>query len=169
MRSPGAALVTNIFFEKSVKHLELKSDLRQTNSINLQVPYYRQHYDFTCGPASLMMAMKYFDKCLPLTKNLEIDIWKESNMVELCGTSRYGIAYSALTRGFKVKVINNAGKIDFVDQIVPSLKDINTDMLKLHFRERRDRCRRLGVEEGQEPITVKTIYNSLCSSHVPLK
>jgi uncharacterized membrane protein YraQ (UPF0718 family) len=26
-------------------------------SIHLDIPFYRQHYDFTCGPASLMMAM----------------------------------------------------------------------------------------------------------------
>jgi uncharacterized membrane protein YraQ (UPF0718 family) len=25
-------------------------------SIHLDIPFYRQHYDFTCGPASLMMA-----------------------------------------------------------------------------------------------------------------
>lgn len=37
---------------------------------HLKVPFYKQHYDFTCGPASLMMAMKYFDEHLrSATKN----------------------------------------------------------------------------------------------------
>jgi hypothetical protein len=29
--------------------------------VHLAIPFYRQHYDHTCGPASLMMAMKYLD------------------------------------------------------------------------------------------------------------
>ena len=60
------------------------------------------------------MAMKYFDKSLHLTKSLEIDIWREANMVEIYGTSRFGLAYSAVTRGFKARVTSNTGKIDFV-------------------------------------------------------
>ena len=68
--------------------------------IHLKVPFYRQHYDFTCGPASLMMVMKYFDNNLHLSKDLETDIWREDNMVEVYGTSRYGLAYSAAVRGF---------------------------------------------------------------------
>jgi hypothetical protein len=48
----------------------------------LEVPFYRQRFEFTCGAACLMMAMKYFDPSLKLTKDLEIDIWREANLVE---------------------------------------------------------------------------------------
>ena len=64
-------------------------------SISLNIPFYRQHYDFTCGPASLMMAMKYLDNDMRLGKELEIDLWREGNLVAICGTSRYGLAFSA--------------------------------------------------------------------------
>lgn len=137
-------------------------------SIHLNVPFYRQHYDFTCGPASLMMAMKYFDEHLHLTKDLEVDIWREGNMVEVYGTSRYGLAYSAAFRGFCARVTSNSNRIDFVDRLVPPVKELNTRVLKLHFYERRARCRKLGVEEKQEIITGEAIYNSLLSNHVPL-
>ncbi len=143
-------------------------DSKQTGSVNLQVPHYKQHYDFTCGPASLMMAMKYFDKQLPLTKSLEIDIWREGNMVEIYGTSRFGLAYSAAVRGFHARVTSNTGGIDFVDTLVPSIEDLNTQMLKLHFYERRARCRKLGVEERQKTISSQIIYNALLQNRVPL-
>ena len=137
-------------------------------SIHLDIPFYRQHYDFTCGPASLMMAMKYLDNDVQLGKDLEIDLWREGNLVAVWGTSRYGLAYSAAVRGFSARVTSNTGGIDFVDRFVPPLNDPDMQMLKDHFYERRTRCRKLGIRERQQTITGKTIYNSLFLNHVPL-
>lgn len=137
-------------------------------SIHLDIPFYRQHYDFTCGPASLMMAMKYLDNDLHLEKGLEIDIWREANLVAVPGTSRYGLAYSAVVRGFSARVTSNTGGIDFVDKLVPPLNDQDMQVLKGLFSERRTRCRKLGVRERVETITGKTICNSLLFNHVPL-
>lgn len=89
-------------------------------------------------------------------------------MVEVYGTSRFGLAYSAVVRGFSARVTSNTGRIDFVDRLIPPLENLNTHMLKLHFYERREQCRKLGVEEKKEPVTVETIYNALLVNHVPL-
>jgi hypothetical protein len=132
-------------------------------SIHLDIPFYRQHYDFTCGPASLMMAMKYLVRDTPLAKDLEIDIWREGNLVAVLGTSRYGLAYSAVLRGFSARVSSNAGGIDFVEKFVPPLEGPAMQLL-----ERRTRCRKRGVRERQQTITGKTIRESLFSNHVPL-
>ena len=86
-------------------------------SIHLDIPFYRQHYDFTCGPASLMMAMKYLDRDTPLAKDLEIDIWREGNLVAVCGTSRFGLAYSAAVRGFSARVTSNTGGTRFCRKV----------------------------------------------------
>jgi len=137
-------------------------------SIHLDIPFYRQHYDFTCGPASLMMAMKYLDNDVHLGKDLEIDLWREGNLVAVYGTSRYGLAYSAAVRGFSARVTTNTGGIDFVDRFVPPLNDPDMQMLKDHFYERRTRCRKLGVRERRETITGKIICKSLFLNHVPL-
>jgi predicted double-glycine peptidase len=74
-------------------------EAERERAIHLKVPFYRQNYDFTCGPASLMMAMKYFDKQLRLTKDLEIDVWREGNMIARAQV-RYGIfcSYSRFPR-----------------------------------------------------------------------
>lgn len=152
-----------IFSARKVENIQLK----QKKSIRLNVPFFRQHYDVTCGPVSLMMAMKFFSD-IPLTKDLEIDIWREGNMVEVYGTSRYGLAYSAIIRGFCAKVTSNTGGIDFVDRLVPPVKDLDLHVLKLHFKERRARCRKMGVKERRQMITDKLVYNSLLSGHIPL-
>lgn len=137
-------------------------------SIHLDIPFYRQHYDFTCGPASLLMAMKYLDASVRFGKDLEIDLWREGNLVAVFGTSRFGLAYSAAVRGFSAKVTSNTGGIDFVDRFVPPLDDQAMQVLKDHFYERRSRCRRLGVREREEQITGKTLLKSLSSNQVPL-
>jgi hypothetical protein len=55
---------------------------RPKDDVALNVPFYHQQQDFTCGSASLMMAMKYFNPSLEMSVDLEIDIWRESNLVE---------------------------------------------------------------------------------------
>ena len=137
-------------------------------STHLDIPFYRQHYDFTCGPASLMMAMKYLDNDMRLGKNLEIDLWREGTLVTVYATSRYGLAYSAAVRGFSARVTSNTGGIDFIDRYVPPLNDPDMQVLTNLFYERRTRCRKLGVRERQETITGKTIGTSLFLNHVPL-
>ncbi|WP_321507242.1 peptidase C39 family protein [uncultured Methanoregula sp.] len=136
--------------------------------IHLKIPFYRQHYDFTCGPASLMMAMKYLDENLRLGKGMEIDVWREATLGVVCGTSRYGLAYSAVTRGFSARVTSNTGGIDFARWCLSRLNDPEMQMLTDLFYERRARCRNLGVRERQERITGETISKSLFLNHVPL-
>jgi hypothetical protein len=115
-----------------------------------------------------MMAMKYRDHDLRIGKDLEIDIWREGNLVAVCGTSRYGLAYSAAVRGFSARVTSNTGRIDFVDTFVPPLDGPAMQLLKEQFYERRTRCRKLGVRERQVTITGKILRESLFSNHVPL-
>lgn len=141
---------------------------KHSASIHLDIPFYRQHYDFTCGPASLMMAMKYLDRTMRLGKGMEIDLWREGNLVAVLGTSRYGLAYSAAVRGFSVKVASNTGGLDFVDKFVPQLTDPDLQILKDHFYERKNRCRKMGVRERVEIITGKILGKSLFLNHVPL-
>ena len=137
-------------------------------SIQLNIPFYRQHYGYTCGPACLMMAMKYLECDQRLEKDREIDIWREGNLVAFCGTSRYGLAYSAAVRGFAARVTSNTGGIDFIDKFVPALDDLAMQLLIEQFHERRTRCRKSGVRERQQTVTGKTLRESLFSNHVPL-
>ncbi|WP_342686105.1 peptidase C39 family protein [Methanoculleus sp. UBA291] len=137
-------------------------------SIDLDIPFYRQHYDFTCGPAALMMALKYLDDSVRTGTDLEIDIWREANLIAVRGTSRYGLAFSAAVRGFSAGVASNTGRIDFVEKVVPPLSDPKMQLLREQFFERRIRCRRLGVRERRQAITGRTIRTSLSLNRVPL-
>ena len=98
-------------------------------SIHLDLPFYRQHWDFTCGPASLMMAMKYLDDGVRLDRDLEIDVWREANLVAARGTSRYGLAYAAAVRGFSARATSTTSGIDFPERLVPLLDPPDMELL----------------------------------------
>ncbi|RUO56885.1 ribosomal-protein-alanine N-acetyltransferase [Pseudidiomarina homiensis] len=70
------------------------------------VPYRTQTTDFTCGPASLLMAMAFFD--IPSTdpEHEELEIWREATTIFMTsghgGCGPHGLARAALRRGMKV-------------------------------------------------------------------
>lgn len=74
-----------------------------------QVPYYHQTTEFTCGPASLMMAMAALDPSRPMEPNDEIRIWREATTIFMTsghgGCGPYGLALAAHRRGFDVRVV----------------------------------------------------------------
>jgi predicted double-glycine peptidase len=76
------------------------------NNLNiLDVPYYQQSRNYTCGPAALMMVMKYWNKTLELSKSTEFNLWLKSNpFVFLGGTLQYGLARAAMKKGFKTEI-----------------------------------------------------------------
>lgn len=73
-----------------------------------RVPYYEQTLNFTCGPASLMMAMKALNAKAPMDRAEEIQIWREATTVFMTsghgGCGPLGLALSALKRGYAVEV-----------------------------------------------------------------
>ncbi|UCD14386.1 MAG: peptidase C39 family protein [Thermoplasmatales archaeon] len=75
----------------------------------LDVPYFQQTRPGTCGPASLMMVMKYWDKSFELSRRIEFKLWIKSNpFVFFGGTLQFGLARTAAGMGFKTKIHQKA-------------------------------------------------------------
>jgi hypothetical protein len=81
------------------------------------VPYYNQTTDFTCGPSSLLMAMKSLDPKVDMSRTHELLLWREANTIFMggpghggCGAT--GLALAAHRRGFDVEVwVNHKGTL----------------------------------------------------------
>ncbi|MCJ2512829.1 MAG: peptidase C39 family protein [Candidatus Thermoplasmatota archaeon] len=75
------------------------------NNNKINVPYFQQTRYSTCGVASLMMVMKYWDNSIKLSRNEEFFLWMKSNpFIFLGGTLQFGLAKTALKYGFKVHI-----------------------------------------------------------------
>lgn len=85
------------------------------------VPFYAQTLEFTCGPASLMMAMKALSPKTRLDRTLELRIWREATSIFMTsghgGCSPYGLALSARQRGYAVTLYVRNDPEMFVESV----------------------------------------------------
>jgi ribosomal-protein-alanine acetyltransferase len=87
----------------------------------LSIPYYEQTTDFTCGPASLMMAMQALDKETKADRSLELQLWREATTIYMTsghgGCSPLGLALAAWRRGYRVELYINSREPLFLDGV----------------------------------------------------
>ena len=79
--------------------------------MKLDIPFYLQSTGFTCDPACLMMALKYFYPEIKLSEGLEFEIWREAYGIGIPGCMPQGLAFSALLRRLKATLICKKEKI----------------------------------------------------------
>jgi hypothetical protein len=145
-----------------------KSCNRGKATFRLSVPFYRQAVQFTCGPACLMMAMKFFQPSLHLTRELEFDIWREANLVECYGASKEGLALAAAMRGFEVYTMGRSLRHSFVDAIQDKIPNIDYAVLELFYNDTRKRFRSMSLKNKCAQIELATIRRILVRSHLPI-
>lgn len=84
-------------------------------------PYYQQTTDYTCGPASLMMALKALQPGYTMSRQEELQIWREATTIYMTsghgGCSPHGLALSAWRRGFNVTLYTNQEEAPFLDGV----------------------------------------------------
>ncbi|MDY6942121.1 MAG: ribosomal protein S18-alanine N-acetyltransferase [Pseudomonadota bacterium] len=104
-----------------------------------RVPYYAQTLEFTCGPASLMMAMKSLNPDLPLSRKLELQIWREATTIfmtsGLGGCGPDGLALAAHRRGYEVELILKDEQALFVDSVRSAEKKEVIALVHEDFKE----------------------------------
>lgn len=126
------------------------------------VPYYSQTLDFTCGPASLMMAMKHLNPTLALSRSLEIRIWRESTTVFMTaghgGCGPFGLALSAFHRGFDVELFINDETGMFVDSVRSAEKK---EVVRLVQEDMLNEIRQLPIQLNSRRITPAELKDRL--------
>ncbi|MEE4143203.1 MAG: GNAT family N-acetyltransferase/peptidase C39 family protein [Halieaceae bacterium] len=100
--------------EKCIHRLEATND-------NRAIPWISQTTPFTCGPASLMMAMNGLDPGYSPSPLEEVEIWREATTIFMTsghgGCHPVGLALAAVARGFDAEVwVNKKGPL-FVEGV----------------------------------------------------
>lgn len=100
-------------FEKRIRTLQKKP--------RLNVPYYQQGTDFTCGPSCLMMAMKTFNSRFTMSLSSELQIWREATTIFMTsghgGCGPHGLALSAWRRGYRAHMYLSHTQVLFTDTV----------------------------------------------------
>lgn len=135
---------------------------------SLDVPFWGQSLDFSCGPACLLMAMAHHDPGVERSRGHEIDVWREANLVEIGATSRYGLALAAHRRGFPARVVGSVEGVAYLEAI-RSHVDVDEDLMGLFAEDLQAKARAVAdVDEEVRPVTVADIERTLLDGWVPI-
>jgi ribosomal protein S18 acetylase RimI-like enzyme len=155
-------------FEKQIRILKKRP--------RLDVPYYQQRTDFTCGPSCLMMAMKTFNSKYQMSLSSELQIWREATTIFMTsghgGCGPHGLALSAWRRGYRVEIYLSHMQPLFTDtvrslekkQVIELVhKDFEKKIIETNIKTHR---KRLGLNELKEildqggiPIVLISTYH----------
>ncbi len=164
------------YYEDHMDAVRLEKDLApHLNTELATVPYYRQTLDFTCGPASLMMAMAALEPRSPLDRAAEIQLWRESTTVFMTaghgGCGPHGLALAARHRGFEVEVFLSEEGALFIDSVRSQEKKEVMELVQDGFEQETRRLslpvhyRQLALGEMREAFDAGAIVVVLISSY----
>ncbi len=111
------------YYEDHSDALRMQKRIRlgPVKPIDNDMPWYQQTTEFTCGPASLMMAMSGLDKSIQPHQALELDLWREATTIFMTsghgGCHPVGLALAAQRRGFKAHAYINTEKPLFIEGV----------------------------------------------------
>jgi hypothetical protein len=158
------------YYEDHAKALRFQKRLyKSPGGLVLQVPYYQQTLPFTCGPASLMMAMKAQDEKLELNRSLELQLWREATSIFMTtghgGCGPRGLALAAWQRGFRVELwINREGPL-FVRGVRDSTKK---EVLTLVHQDFAAQMEKTDIQEHWAELTQEDLFLTLKAGGIPL-
>ena len=113
-------------------------------------PWYQQTTEFTCGPASLMMAMAALDKNYVLSQEKELALWRRATTIFMTsghgGCHPVGLALAAVDEGFSSEVWVNRAFPLFTDGVRTAHKKAIVEVVEQGFLDE--------AERKQIPVTI---------------
>lgn len=134
-----------------------------------EVPYYPQSTEFTCGPASLIMALAAVHDGQSLTTLEELSIWREATTIFMLaghgGCGPHGLALAAWKRGFEATAyISQEGPL-FRDTVRSEDKKRVLELVHEGFLHD---IGRTGIELHHDPLTLADMEQALLTGKVPI-
>ena len=140
---------------KTLRNMKFKA-------VKLNVPYYGQTLEFTCGPACLLMALKYFKPQMRMERTLELQLWREATLIYTTagfgGTGPFGLALAARDRNFPVKVVMSTKLTPFFSSVRTPEKQ---QVIKLAHKDYKQKALAKGVVAEYYDFTVDDIAREM--------
>ena len=134
--------------------------------MRLKVQFYPQRTKFTCDPACLMMALKYFNPKIKLSTDLEFQIWRESYGIGILGCMPQGLAYSALIRGLTVVLICRKDSVSKISRKIATGE--NFDITVKTSQELLRKSKKLGMKIIDKKPLLSDVRDAIDKGGIPL-
>jgi len=137
------------------------------------IPYYAQTAEFSCGPASVLMVLKFFDPHFELDRSREFEAWRQCNMIGVRGADPFGLSVPLLDAGHEVHLWTERRQM--VDPplwkrrlLEHGFSPADADLAIFGMGENRKRALERGVTVGYGPVTVERIAAFCQEGFVPI-
>jgi Peptidase_C39 like family len=139
---------------------------------SLNVPYYAQSSEFTCGPACVLMVMKHFEPGRRIDRNLEFEVWRQCNMVGIRGADPYGVSVPLIDGGYEVQLVTQRRAIvdsaQWKRRLVHRLSSEEVELSLFGMRQNRMRALKRGLKVTFKRPLVDDIVTGLGEDFVPI-
>jgi ribosomal protein S18 acetylase RimI-like enzyme/predicted double-glycine peptidase len=169
----GYTAIRNLpdYYSDGMAGLKMGKQLRRKVNprLRLNIPYHAQSLDFTCGPACVMMTLRYFFPKLEIGRALEMTLWKEATMIFMAsgfgGTDAYGLALAAVNRGLNCRVIMSMESTPMLKSVrIPSKREV----MKIVHNDMKRKARRAGVTNQIYEYGIDEIISAMYRGMVPI-
>lgn len=158
------------YYEDHADALRYEKRIAQVEGqTQLPVPFLRQNTPFTCGPASLMMAMKALDPDIDIGPRLELTLWREATTIFMTsghgGCGPLGLALAAWRRGLDAEVwLSEEGPL-FVRTVRDPRKK---EVIRMVHEDFKEQVAATGIRVHHEPLTLPGLVEAVDGGGVPL-
>lgn len=143
--------------------------LKPSKFLKVKVPFYAQSTEFTCGPASLLMAMKALNKRIELSQQHELDIWREATTIFMLsghgGCGPRGLALAAHRRGFDVEVHLSHKQELFLDSV---RSDKKKKIIKVVHEGFKQKLKKEKIPTSYKSVTLGMIKEKIAVGEIPI-
>ena len=141
--------------------------------MKLEMPYYAQSSEFTCGPACVLMIFKFFNARLRMNRALEFEVWRQCNMIGVRGADPFGLSIPLLDAGHDVHVITqNRSMIDTdfwkVRRRGQKITPEDAELTVFGIEENRKRALSRGLKVKYGLLSVERVLNSFDNGFIPV-
>lgn len=130
--------------------------------VSLAAPWYQQTTEFTCGPATLLMAMAGFDNSTQVSPEHELAIWREATTIFMTaghgGCHPFGLALAAQKRGFSSHVVVNTEAPLFVESVRDNAKKVVIERVHQDFFQQ---CQQQNIAICYAELDIAWILNAM--------
>lgn len=156
--------VYRAYYANGSNALRFQKAIKQNIAIKQipQYPWYQQSTEFTCGPASLMMALNKLEPNFIMSAEAEIDIWRQATTVFMTsgqgGCHPVGLALAGKNLGFSCEVfLSQSGNL-FVEGVRSEYKK---SIMKLVDQQFFEKAKKQNIPVHSTDYTLQQIKDAL--------
>lgn len=152
------------YYEDGAGGWRMEKHLMAVKPLPSALPFYAQSTPFTCGPCSLMMALKSLQPGFVMDRLQELNIWREATTIYLTtghgGTSAQGLALAASARGVKAQLWLSDLRTPFIDGVRSEHKRGVIELVGQDFQQR---CDAAGIVSDLQPKSLADYRSALAA------